>query len=473
MGNKLRNIMVILSVLFLIAVAGQSVTAQDWNKIVDEINQDQDQALKDSAEMERVIKMDKTELNKEMSEMRAVDKTEERELDRLRKELEGLKKEEAKLTQELEAEAEEIQAIEGNVRGIAKDAYSVSRDNPITAEYPERGDKIKEIIDSRRFPGMESIRTLAKFYFQEMDEVGKIKRRTGKFVGPDGKEATGEILRIGSFTTFYRLPDGSVGFLTPNAEGKRLIAVSGDIDRWMRNGIEDYFDGKSISAPVDLSNGGYFSHLTKSEDFRDWLEKGGSVMYAILAVGIFAVLLGLERIIVLGTKARASETVMNQIKDMAIKRKWQEAKAYCASKSRIPTCQMLDSVIEHVGHTQEVLENALQEAILKQIPKLERFIPTLALLAVISPLLGLLGTVSGMITTFNVIQEVGTGDPTLMATGISEALLTTQFGLMTAIPIMLVHHFLKSQVDKIVVDMQEKGMAFAVTLVKQEGKVEE
>jgi biopolymer transport protein ExbB len=88
-------------------------------------------------------------------------------------------------------------------------------------------------------------------------------------------------------------------------------------------------------------------------------------------------------------------------------------------------------------------------------------------------LLGLLGTVSGMITTFNVIQEVGTGDPTMMATGISEALLTTQFGLMTAIPIMLVHHFLKSQVDKIVVDMQEKGMAFAITLVKQEGKVEE
>ena len=100
--------------------------------------------------------------------------------------------------------------------------------------------------------------------------------------------------------------------------------------------------------------------------------------------------------------------------------------------------------------------------------KLEKFLPTLALFAVISPLLGLLGTVSGMIETFKIITEVGTGDPGMLAGGISVALLTTQFGLMVAIPIMLVHHFLKSQVDKIVVDMQEKGTAFAITLLKQQ-----
>jgi biopolymer transport protein ExbB len=74
-----------------------------------------------------------------------------------------------------------------------------------------------------------------------------------------------------------------------------------------------------------------------------------------------------------------------------------------------------------------------------------------------------------MIQTFNIITQVGTGDPTMMAGGISEALLTTQFGLVTAIPIMLVHHFLRLQVDKIVGDMQEKGTAFAVTLIKEQG----
>jgi biopolymer transport protein ExbB len=116
-----------------------------------------------------------------------------------------------------------------------------------------------------------------------------------------------------------------------------------------------------------------------------------------------------------------------------------------------------------------VLENALTEGILRQVPKLERFIPTLALFAVVSPLLGLLGTVSGMIKTFEIITEVGTGDPGMLAGGISEALLTTQFGLVVAIPIMLVHHFLKSQVDKIVNDMEEKGTAFIITLSKESG----
>lgn len=105
---------------------------------------------------------------------------------------------------------------------------------------------------------------------------------------------------------------------------------------------------------------------------------------------------------------------------------------------------------------------------MKIMPSLERWLGTLALLAVIAPLLGLLGTVTGMITVFNVITSVGTGDPKLMAGGISEALLTTEFGLILAIPIMLVHHLLERRVDTIVYDMQEKGTAFIVTMIKRQ-----
>jgi biopolymer transport protein ExbB len=138
-------------------------------------------------------------------------------------------------------------------------------------------------------------------------------------------------------------------------------------------------------------------------------------MYVLLALGIFAALIALERLVVLGTKSKASEKTMDHIKSMAEKGNWKEAKDFCSSKSRIPTCQMLDSALEHVGYSQDVLENALQESILKQAPKLERFLPTLALLATIAPLLGLLGTVSGMIQTFEVLTEVGSGDPAMLA----------------------------------------------------------
>ena len=113
--------------------------------------------------------------------------------------------------------------------------------------------------------------------------------------------------------------------------------------------------------------------------------------------------------------------------------------------------------MDHAGYSQDVLENALQESILKITPKLERFIPTLGLMATIAPLLGLLGTVSGMIQTFRIITEVGNSDPAMLAGGISVALYTTYFGLIVAIPVMVIHHMLKSQVEKIAVDMEERG----------------
>jgi biopolymer transport protein ExbB len=91
----------------------------------------------------------------------------------------------------------------------------------------------------------------------------------------------------------------------------------------------------------------------------------------------------------------------------------------------------------------------------------------MGVLAAIAPLMGLLGTVTGMINIFRVITVVGTGDPRVMSGGISEALLTTQFGLAVAIPLMIIHHMLERRVDRIVGDMEEKGTAFAVTLMKQ------
>jgi len=189
-------------------------------------------------------------------------------------------------------------------------------------------------------------------------------------------------------------------------------------------------------------------------------------MWPILIVGIVAIILGLERMGILLMMGTASDKIMDKIKEMATEGMFDEAREYCSTKKSIPTCVMLGRVMENVGATQEVLDNALQEAMLKQMPKLQRFLPTLAVLAAIAPLLGLLGTVTGMINTFHVITMVGTGDPRMMSGGISEALLTTQFGLIVAVPIMLLHHFLERLVEKIVGDMDAKGIGFAVTLMK-------
>jgi biopolymer transport protein ExbB len=114
-------------------------------------------------------------------------------------------------------------------------------------------------------------------------------------------------------------------------------------------------------------------------------------------------------------------------------------------------------------------ENALQEAILREIPPLERYLSTLGILAAIAPLLGLLGTVTGMINTFHVITFYGASDPRMMSGGISEALVTTMLGLAVAIPIMLCHTLINRKVETLISTMEEKAVAFvnAVSVVRK------
>jgi biopolymer transport protein ExbB len=116
----------------------------------------------------------------------------------------------------------------------------------------------------------------------------------------------------------------------------------------------------------------------------------------------------------------------------------------------------------------ETLESVLQEAILRELPRVERGLSVLAILGAVAPLLGLLGTVTGMIDTFRVITLFGTGDPKLMSGGISEALVTTELGLAIAIPIMLIHTFLSRRADGIIGDMEEKAVSLTNIIQKRQ-----
>lgn len=473
MRNHGIEIIVALSVVCFVALAGQAVAAESWAQVADKVEKNQDQSVRAAAETEMIVEKDRETLLQELKDLKALEKREDRALSRLRKQFEGLLKVEAQLNTDLENEQEEIEAVEGTVRSAAKEMSSLSRDNPITPELPERTMMLANLLESRRFPGLEGIQSLMEAFFQEMETSGTIVRRTGDFVAPDGRNATGDILRIGRFTTYFRMADGSVGFLTPEASGERLIAIQGEVPGGMQNDIRSYLDKESLDLPVDPSGGGAaFAKFGSKQTFGEWIDKGGILMWPILIVGMVAIILGIERLFTLLRKGKADDQIMEKINDLVNRNQWDDAREFCSSKSRIPTCSMLDGVMEHIGTTQEVLENALTEGIMRQQPKLDRFLPTLSVLAAIAPLLGLLGTVTGMINTFQVITTVGTGDPRMMSGGISEALLTTQFGLMVAVPIMLLHHFLQRRVDRISSDMEEKGFAFIVTIMKSGGPAE-
>lgn len=138
----------------------------------------------------------------------------------------------------------------------------------------------------------------------------------------------------------------------------------------------------------------------------------------------------------------------------------------CQAENK-PVARVLAAGLAARNLSREDMENVLQEALLKEIPRLERFLSTLGMLAAIAPLLGLLGTVTGMINVFHVITLQGTSDPRLMSGGISEALVTTMLGLSVAIPLMLLHNILNRSVDRLVGDMEEQSVSLVNMIHKQ------
>ena len=199
----------------------------------------------------------------------------------------------------------------------------------------------------------------------------------------------------------------------------------------------------------------------------DWLSAGGLLVWPIVLVGFIALILIIERFYSLSRIRGNSDRNMKRILEMILTGDWKKCRQFCTDQSNYPTCRIISHTLQYVGNTREIIENAFQEAFLKELPILERFLPTLGVLAAVAPLLGLLGTVTGMINTFQIITLYGTGNPRMMSGGISEALITTQLGLAVAVPIILLHHILDRRVDKIVGDMEEKGTSFALALMKK------
>lgn len=465
MKTKRIQYLVFSAVFLMLVLLMVPVRAQEaWQRVEKEIGQEKSRAEQDAALTERLVSMDRAEMQKEVAKLKDENKVLEKRHKALIKQYEDLIALQAKMEAELAEEQQDVEAVEGTLRAGAKQAESMIRDNPITAEIPERIKTVERLRDPDRVPGLEGIRDLIDLYFGELEATRTITRRTGEFVAPDGTDATGDIIRAGMFTTYFRKKDGEVGFLRPEPDGTRLIGVPGNVSGHALKVIRDYFNGNSNVLPIDPSRGGVFNSYTKKTELVDKLEEGGVIMYVIAAVAALALLIIMERVLVLYRTRANTDRITERITGLAESGDWEQANKACEENSRVPTCRMLHGALGHVGATQEVLENTLQEGILRETPRLERFLPTLGVLATIAPLLGLLGTVTGMINTFKVITAQGAGDANAMAGGISEALLTTQFGLVVAVPLILIHHLLSRRVDKIVGDMEEKGTAFAVTM---------
>jgi biopolymer transport protein ExbB len=268
-------------------------------------------------------------------------------------------------------------------------------------------------------------------------------------VKPTGEKAEAMVTRVGPFNL---VSDGN--YLNYQASTKQIVELPRQPQSKFLGWAADLEGSKNEIVPfgLDPSRGAILSLLVQAPSLWERLQYGGIVGYVILSLLFLGLVLVAERLFTLnkeGKKVRAQLERKEITEDNALGKLM---KVYNENKNK----------------DLETLEHKLDESILKSLPTFERGIPTIKILYAVAPLLGLLGTVTGMINTFQTITLFGTGDPKLMAGGISTALVTTVLGLVCAIPLLLLHNLVSSQSKSIIQILEEQSAGMMALRSEQE-----
>jgi len=329
----------------------------------------------------------------------------------------------------------------GVVRQVAGDAGGNIESSLVSAQLPGRSDFLQTLGQTKSLPSIESLERLWYQLQLEMTEQGKVVRFDAPVLTVGGGEETKPVIRAGPFTA---IADGEYLLWEPTLQklrelnrqppSKALSTVSG---------FESATSGIAALA-VDPARGSLLSVLIDTRSLPERVPDGGYVGYTIITLGAIAALLAIIRWLMVTVASR--KVAAQQKSDTA--------------NAGNPLGRVLGVYEANRDVDPETLELKLDEAVMHESAKLERFIWLVKVVSVVAPLLGLLGTVTGMIKTFQSITLFGAGDPKMMAGGISEALVTTMLGLFVAIPLVLLHALLSSSTKRIVevLDEQSAGL---------------
>ncbi|MDX1694909.1 MAG: MotA/TolQ/ExbB proton channel family protein [Ketobacteraceae bacterium] len=322
-----------------------------------------------------------------------------------------------------------------------------------SAQYPGRSEFFDGIVDKvSQSDSLPSINEMEKLWFEIQREIaatGEVARFQTNVISESGQPQQQEVIRLGSFNL---LSDG-VYLQFVSETGKLLPYAKQPPGHYQTSGenFQEETDGLH-GVGLDPTRGAILSALVDTPSILERIEQGGLIGYFILALGALALLLSIERMTLLLITARKINKQM-QSRKVSLKN---------------PLGRIFKVYMDNRHLNVEALELKLGEAILKERLPLERFISTIKIVAVVAPLLGLLGTVTGMIKTFQAITLFGTGDPKLMAGGISQALVTTVEGLAVAVPIVLIHALVNSRYRHIIMVLEEQSTGLVAAIAEKE-----
>ncbi len=326
----------------------------------------------------------------------------------------------------------------GVVRQVAGDTRGVLDGSLATAQFPGRAEPMAELAESKVLPSITELEGLWFALLEEMVESGKVVRFNTTVVLPDGEQVTKDVVRVGVFNA---ISDGK--FLRYLPETGKLTELARQPAARYRGAAEDLEGATSglVAMAVDPSRGSILALLVQSPTYIERVQQGGVIGYITITLGLIGLGIVVIRFYTLFSVRGKMISQMSSDK----------------ADPGNPLGRVMQVYEEYGTADTETLELKLDESILKDAPKLEQGLTTVKVLSIIAPLLGLLGTVTGMILTFQQITLFGTGDPKMMAGGISQALVTTMLGLTVAIPLTLLHSWLRDRSKSLIQILEEES----------------
>ena len=432
----------VLGLALCISVQAQEVLTLD--ELLDLVKQG---AVRDNAEMrgrEEQFAQARGEQQRLLNEASAERDAEERRSQRLENNYTANEQRITALIETRDVRLGSLKELFGVTQQVAGDARSNFETSVSNVQFPERSEFLTSLVEKLgsgiELPSIEEMERLWWELQREMTESARVVKFTTDVVSQAGEREATEVVRVGLFNIVsdgkyltYRSATGNVTELGRQPEQGRYTNSAGD--------ILNAEPGEMVKFGLDPTLGGVLNSLVGRPNLMERIQQGALVGYLIIALGIIGLLISLERLV---TLTLASRKVTAQLRSDT-------------PSSDNALGRVLAVYHENRDVDTETLELKLGEAIFKETPKLNRALLFIQIISVVAPLMGLLGTVTGMIKTFQAITLYGTGDPKLMAGGISQALVTTVLGLSVAIPMVLLHTVVSGRSRRIVQILQEQS----------------
>jgi len=337
-----------------------------------------------------------------------------------------------------------LKELFGVLQLVANDAQGQFDNSLVQIHYPDRSERLNAFSEKMgqvtELPSVQEIETLWFELQREMTESGKIVKSQQPVLLQSGQEVNTDVIRVGTFNLisdqkyFQRIPETGRIVEYPRQPSSRYMQGAGSIAS---------SQGDIVPMTIDPIRGQLIALMGTAPQLTERVQQGGVIGYVIVILGALVVALAIGRYFYL----------------VFLDSKIQQQLKHLSQPGNNPLGRIIQAYEDNKSENLEHLEIKLGEAVLREVPPINRGLSFLKISAAVAPLLGLLGTVTGMIITFQAITLFGAGDPKLMAGGISQALVTTVLGLIVAIPTLLLHNLVNSKATKITQIIEQESVA--------------